>query len=446
MTAPSQQTGPVRPMFLQRRFLPMWTAFVLGVFADNTLRQALIIGVGFGYIAIAGFESGANAIPVVGSLFAVAMLIFSSISGQIAEKYDTAFLLRRIKLVELCLMGLAAIGFLTGNGWLLIAVLFGMGVQSAFFSPVRIGAMPKYLHKDELVRGNAIFNAGLYVAILSGLFLGGLLIERPAAASLLSALLVGASAFGWLAVRAAPPAPADAPDLTVDWNVPRQGYRILSYAVSAPGVLWPLMGAAAFFYTTTLVTVLVPIYIRDVWSAGGAVASIIMGLFAIGAGLGALSAALLARNRSGLGASAFGIGVASVLTTFSFALGLAAPPPADELRSVAEFFALPRSGLLAVAFCLTSAALGFYMVPLQAAAQRRAPPARRSRIMAAGNMMNAAAAMTGSLSVLIVTHANLSPNLAILLVAMLQAVISVVMAIRWRKLPSGAFDAPFEET
>lgn len=419
----------------------MWIAFVFGVLADNALRQALIIGVAFGYVLIAGFETGAAAIPIVGSLFAVAMLIFSSISGQIAEKYETSFLFRRLKLIELALMIVAAIGFLTANGWLLIAVMFAMGVQSAFFSPVRFGAMPKYLRRDELVRGNAIFNAGLYVSILSGLFIGGYLVESDHGAALLSALLIGAAGVGYLGARFAPPAAPDAPNLKIDFNAPKQGYRIIRFSFEAPGVLFPILGAASFFFMTTMVTVLVPIYVREVWGAGGAVANIVMGVFAAGAGIGALAAGLLSRKRSGLGASAFGVAAAAVLSAFTFALGLSAPAPGESLRSAEAFFALPQAPTLLAAFFLSSGFLGAYMVPLQAATQRRAPPARRSRIMASGNMMNAAAAMAGSLSVLTVTNAGLSPNAALLVVAGLQAGIAATMAYRWRTLPHGAHDA-----
>lgn len=418
----------------------MWAGFVLGTFADNALRQSLIIGVGFGYIAISGFDSGQNAIPVIGSLFAMAMVIFSSISGQIAEKYETAGLFRRLKLIEVALMAIAAIGFLTGSGRLLLATLFAMGVQSAFFSPVRISAMPKYLSSKELIRGNAIFNAGLYVAILTGLFLGGLLIERPSGARLTSLLLFGASLGGYLAIRSAPPAPPDAPGLKLDFNIPRQAWRILSFAMTAPGVRWPLIGGAAFFFTSTLVTVLVPIYVRELWGAGPGVANVTMGVFAIGAGLGALAASLLAKGKTGLAASGYGILAAAIFTFLIFLIGLTAPPPADQLRTLGEFLALPFAGAMLVLNAFASAALAFYMVPLQAAAQRRAPPERRARILAAGNMMNAAAAMLGSLSVMMVTLAGLSPNVALLLVALLQAAIVVIMGVRRAILPSGAFD------
>jgi|GEM_PF-5420907 len=105
-----------------------------------------------------------------------------------------------------------------------------------------------------------------------------------------------------------------------------------------------------------------------------------------------------------------------------------------------DFFALPGIAILCVCFALSSAALGLYMVPLQAAAQRRAPPERRARILAAGNMLNALAAMAGSLSVLFVTNTGLSPNNALLFVAALQAAIALYMGWRWRRVPQGLHD------
>lgn len=193
-----------RPLFLQQRFWPMWTALSLGAFTDNMLRQALLIGIPFGAIKISGLPNADDAIPIIGLFFPLAMLMFSTISGQIAEKYETASLFRRTKLAEVVLMAIAAIGFYLNSGLLLIITLFAMGAQSAFFSPARLAAMPKYLRPNELVRGNGLCNAGLYVSILVGLFLGGLLIAMPNGGAKISVILLVASLAGWLAIRNAP--------------------------------------------------------------------------------------------------------------------------------------------------------------------------------------------------------------------------------------------------
>lgn len=417
----------------------MWTALCLGAFADNMLRQALIIGIAFGAIPMGDLERPDDAIPIVGSLFAVAMLIFSSISGQIAERYETAMLFRRLKFVEVALMGVAAAGFLLNAGWLLVGVLFAMGAQSAFFNPARVGAMPKYLYADELVRGNGFCNAGLYVSILTGLFMGGLLIAEPGGGVKVACVLFAASLLGWLAVLFAPPAAADAPGLKLDWNPLRQTGRIFSYAFGAAGVARPLLGVALFYYISTMVTVLAPLYARGPLGADEAVATAIMGLFAVGIGTGALAAASLAKGRSGLGFSAFGVSLAGACSLLVYALTLALPP-AEARRSFDLFIESPQGMALGAVLVVSAVAMGLYVVPLQAAMQRRAPAERRSRIMAAGNMANAVAAICGSLSVLLVTGGALAPHQAFLAVAVLQVVIAAYMLRRRWRVRDGLYD------
>ena len=164
------------PLFFQRRFFPMWLGQSLGALADNMNRQILAIGVTYGAIPLAGIADGQKAIPLIGAFFPIAMLLASPLGGQFAEKFETAFMFRRTKIMEVALMVIAALGLLFNAGWFVVFALFGMGLQSAFFNPVRQAAMPKYLSSDELVRGNGLCNAGLYVAILLGFGLGGFLI------------------------------------------------------------------------------------------------------------------------------------------------------------------------------------------------------------------------------------------------------------------------------
>jgi len=424
----------------------MWTALSLGAFADNMLRQALIIGIAFGSIRTAGFAEANDAVPLIGSLFAVAMLYVSSISGQFAEKYETALMFRRTKLVELVLMAIAAAGFALNSGWLLIITLLLMGAQSAFFSPVRMAAMPKYLAPDELVRGNGLCNAGLYVSILLGLFFGGLLIAQQGGGMQVSLVLVAAAAAGWLASLAAPPAAANAPDLRIDWNPFSQSALILRFAFVSPGVTLPLLGAAFFFFASTLVTVLTPLYVRLALGADEMTATAIMGVFAIGAGLGALASAALSKRRSGLGFSAFGISAASVCAIAVYALTGAVTASGEAPQTIAALIADPAGVGLLAAFGASAVCMGLFVVPLQAAAQRRAPSDKRGRIMAASNMLNAAAAIAGSLSVLLVTRGVVGPASAFLLVAALQGAVALLMAWRKMKLDAGLYDTAHFET
>lgn len=135
ISAPAQtETSSQKPLMLQRRFLPMWTALSLGAFTDNMLKQALSIALVYG-ILTAPIIGNDSAVPIIGALFPIAMLLFSTLAGQVADKYETSMMFRRTKFVEFLLMVLAAIGFLISNSAILILALFLMGAQSAFSAP-----------------------------------------------------------------------------------------------------------------------------------------------------------------------------------------------------------------------------------------------------------------------------------------------------------------------
>ncbi|NHK29455.1 MFS transporter [Parvularcula flava] len=453
MTSPSPETtGLTGPFFFQRRFLPMWVAFVLGAFTDNMLKQALLIGLTFqALITLPGIADGASIVPVAGALFPLAMLVFSPIAGQVADKYETRKLFRLTKFVEFLLMVLAAAGFLMLGtplapvaGPVLVLALFLMGVQSAFFSPVRISAMPKYLTSQELIRANAFCNGGLYTSILLGLLLGGMLIIMDGGPLIVSIVLAIAALAGWLAIRATPEASPDDPGLTIEYNPLRLIQRQIGYVSREPPVIRPLIGIGLFFFISTAVTIAVPVYADETLNADGSVATAIMGLFAIGALIGAVISALLSRGRSGLGFATSAMTVASVASVALYIASALFEHDGDRLNAM-EFLSRPDGWLLAGLFMICSAAMGVFTVPLQAAVQRRARPQHRARIMASGNMLNALTAGIGSLSVLFVTGTAMTPHAAFLGIAALQATITLYMVFRRRSVPEGLYDEVLDD-
>jgi len=441
MNAPSHNAETTKtPLFFQRRFWPMWTALSLGTFADNVLRQSLLIGIPAGVISVPYFTNADNAIPYIGALLPIAILIFSSVSGQLADKYETSMMFRRTKFVEIILMSVAAIAFISGQGALAIAMLFAMGAQSAFFSPVRVSAMPKYLKPDELVRGNGLCNAGLFTFILMGYVVGGFLIIQDHGGIAVGAVLVSAAVGGWLASMQTPYAAANDPTLKISFNGFAQTITMFRYVFTSRGVAPPVLGVGVFYLLSTAVTVTVPLYGRDALHADPLVWTALNGLFAIGAGIGAIGAASLAKGRSGLGFSAAAIGAAGLVSFSIYVLTpLVAGTPDAPLHLDALFSTGPGLALVA-AFIGTSAFAGVYIAPLQAAVQRRAPAQFRARIMAANIFASAAFAIPGSLSVLAITLTGMDPRLAFIAVGAVMLTISGIMLLRRRLLPEGHYD------
>ena len=89
-----------------------------------------------------------------------------TLAGQIAERYEKALLIRFTTALEIVIMSVAAVGFIYGIPWLLMFCLFMTGVQSTLFGPVKYAILPQHLKSEELVGGNALIEAGTFVAIL----------------------------------------------------------------------------------------------------------------------------------------------------------------------------------------------------------------------------------------------------------------------------------------
>ena len=138
-----------------RRFLPLLVTQFLGAFNDNLFKNALVILITFVLAARSGLD-GRVLVVLAGGIFIFPFFLFSATAGQLADKYDKALLTRHIKLAEIVIMLAAGLGFWLGSVTLLMAVLFLMGAQSAFFGPIKFGILPDHLADDELVAGNAL--------------------------------------------------------------------------------------------------------------------------------------------------------------------------------------------------------------------------------------------------------------------------------------------------
>ncbi|RYF03367.1 MAG: MFS transporter, partial [Oxalobacteraceae bacterium] len=159
----------------QRRFAPFfWTQF-LGAFNDNVFKTALLTIITYDALTWTTTDVGLlnNLIP---GLFILPFLLFSATAGQLADKYEKSRLTRFVKVLEIAIMAVAAVGWLTHSLWVLVAAVVGMGLHSTLFGPVKYAYLPQQLRADELVGGNGVIEMGTFVGILLGEILGAVLV------------------------------------------------------------------------------------------------------------------------------------------------------------------------------------------------------------------------------------------------------------------------------
>lgn len=395
------------------------------------LRQATILAIfsvaaySYGEVDFSmpwGWGNAASAIVSVG--FTLPIMIFSPLSGQIADRVDRDVLVRKLKYIELCLMAYASLCFAIGNGPQLIFALFLMGTQSAFFSPVRTSLMPQYYRPDELAMANGIFNAILFVAIVAGLGIGGALIITEGGRLMVSLILVIAAVLGALFATQCPKAPVSNSS-PINWNIPLVAVKMFRQAARQDGILYPMLGIGWFWMINAATIAILPNVVRDTLQASDGVINACLAISAIGAGLGSMTAGFIINKfRDSLSFAGWAIALNSILW---LAAWLVFP---NHRIPEAGFFSF---GNLPLILILLAAAmtLGMFVVPLMAILQHRAPNEIRAQIMGTSNMTNGAmATFIGIFVALVTLLLNPPPHHHLLFLAVLQA---GLFAFMWRR-------------
>ena len=411
----------------QRRFAPFfWTQF-LGAGNDNIFKFAFTVLATYHAADWGGLDSQLAG-PIIGGLFIAPFMLFSATAGQLADKYDKAFLARWVKNLEIIFMLVIAGGFVWQSAHLLFAGVFLMGCHSTLFGPVKFAYLPQHLNDSELTGGNGMVEMGTFVAILLGTMLGGALVAIPGIGpayvgmtSLVIALM------GRLAAQFIPASPAPVPELKVNWNPVTETFANLKIAGQNRTVFLSLIGISWLWFFGSIFLTSFTAFSKDVLSGNEQVVTLLLALFSIGIGLGCMLCEKMSGNRVEIGLVPFGsIG----MTIFAIDLYFASRGlKVQALTGAVAFVTDAAHGhthfrVMADLFLLAMFS-GFYSVPLYALMQSRTEPAYRARIVAANNILNAIFMVIASLMAAAILHNGLSLPELYLVVGIMNAAVAL---------------------
>ena len=366
--------------------MPLFLTQFLGAFNDNLFKSALVTLITFDLAAKYGLNAPVL-ITVVAGLFILPFFLFSSLAGQISDKYEKSRLIRIIKLVEIILMLLTAAAFHYVQMWWLIALLFLMGAQSTFFGPLKYSVLPQLLREDELVAGNGLVNAGTNVAILTGTLCGGLFIMSPLGRYYISAGIVGVAAAGYLASRFIPVLPASSPELKIDRNLFRSTWQLITYPVPNRPVFMSIIGISWFWFLGSVFLAQFPSFAKDIVGGDEQVSTLFLVVFTVGIGFGATFCNKLLGGRvSGKYVPASLIAI-SVFIVMLYAVSPSGAP-GGPLAGVWEFLSSGRAWLVVLSMFLIAASGGLYSIPMYAMMQNLTPETHMARTIASLNIID----------------------------------------------------------
>ncbi|MBR0317471.1 MAG: MFS transporter [Synergistaceae bacterium] len=373
-------------LLLTRRFMPMFLTQFLGAFNDNFFKSALMMLITYKLGDAAGIDSRILVNAAAG-IFILPFFIFAPTASDLADKYDRSDLMRWVKFAEIVIMAGAALGFWLNNVWLLMAVLFLMGSQSAFFSPAKYSILPQHLNEDELIAGNGLIQMGTYLAILTGTIAGGLMILKENGIFWVGGLAVTIAFSGWVSSMLIPPTKPINSNLKVSFNIVSRTAAMFKDIYPMRKVFGSMLAISWFWLVGSVFLAQFPTYSRLILGTDESVATSFLAIFSCGIGLGSMACNAILKSKvttKYVPAAAYGIAIASILLW----LVSDRPPVAENTPIIGalEFFSKPENFM--ITFCLFAIAFcgGLYIVPLYAVMQTKAPEEKVSSVIACSNI------------------------------------------------------------
>ncbi len=409
-------------LFGQKRFLPLFLTQFAGAFNDNLFKNAFLVLIAFHGLSTAGLNA-ATLVNMAAGVFILPFFLFSTLAGQLAEKYDKATLAQWIKLLEIAIMVVAGFGFIWHNAALLMSCLFLMGVHSALFGPLKYSVLPQYLKENEILGGNGLIEMGTFIAILLGQIAGTLLVQhQPHGETLVIWVCVAVAILGYYFSRSMPSAPPTAPDLKIGWNIFSETAKILSHAKKNKTVFNSLLGISWFWFFGSIYLTQFPNFAKETLHGDATVYTLLMTIFSLGVGIGSLLCEKLSDSKVELGLVPFGsIG----LSIFAIDLFFASSNLPHTPQTAQSFLMAFSHWRIIIDLFLIGVFGGIFIVPLYALIQTRTEREFTSRAIAANNILNSLFMVVAAGMSILLLNAGISVRELLLIAGILNIFVAI---------------------
>jgi acyl-[acyl-carrier-protein]-phospholipid O-acyltransferase/long-chain-fatty-acid--[acyl-carrier-protein] ligase len=420
-----------------RRFGPLFATQFLSAFNDNALKNALVLMLAYRPEMADGLSAGIL-IPLAGALFILPFFLLSATAGELADALDKARLIRIIKLSEIAVMLVAAAGVIYASPVTLLALLFVMGIEATFFGPLKYAILPDLLRLDDLLLGNALVEAGTFLAILFGT-IAGMLIAGEHGAKLVSGLIVLIALIAYLSSRSIPATAPSAQRARVSVNFVAATARLIADSRREPVRFRSILGISWFWLVGATYLSQFPTYVHLYLNSEEAVVTLFLTVFSVGVGCGSLLGNRILKGRISARIVPWGgLGIA----LFSILLWAASPRGGlytGGLLTVGDFLATPTHWLILAALFGIAVSGGLFILPLYALLQTAGDEHRRARAIGANNVVNAAAMVLSAVVVIGLVAIGISvPQLFLLTGILTLGVAAVFWRLRAALVPSPA--------
>ncbi len=373
-------------------FLSLVATQFFGAMNDNVLKMVLAFMVIEGGPWETAFGVGGQGF--VGVCFAVPFVLLSGFAGQVADRHSKRTVTKWVKIAEVPIAAIGAIGFFTDNAWITLLALIALACQSSFFGPAKYGMIPELVKDSDLSRANGTINMMTNLAVILGTWLGGKIADayQPKPVELADGSVVTADPIMWLpgvalilvalvglvcAFFLTPVKPGDK-SLKYNFN-PLATYITVIKEMSKTRLLMVMMAWGYFYMLAAIALLIIPEY-NEVLGIDRSEASALMGVLGISVGLGCALAGLISGHH--IEPRLVPIGAAG-LTVFFVLLASIEPTLPDMPKQLRVVFSNTGGFIFGAGICA-----GFYIIPLQAMLQKFSPDGERGQFLGTANAVS----------------------------------------------------------
>jgi MFS family permease len=397
LSNPDQSAAQASASFLRdRSFWGLTISQLLGAFNDNMFKQLVLLlclEKAHDIAQATGGPISDHYQPIAMAVFAIPWILFSGVSGFLADRLSKRRIVVLCKSMEIVVMGCGLLAFLSGHLWALFVVLFVMSAQSTVFGPAKYGMLPEQFRSEDLPQINGIFQMTTFLAIILGFASAGILKEAlpgQEGLALVSVVSIAIAVLGTGAACLVRPTPVAQPELKLTWK-----------AAGIDGENWKLIQDNRFLLGVLLMSCLF-------WFVGGVVQpsvnsfgeydlklrsdriGILQACMGVGIAFGCVMSGRLSKSRIRFGlvrAGMLGMAVGfPALTAISYFYPGVAAEDADSGNLILD--ASSAEWLARVCLIWIGGCAGIFAVPLQVALQSVPPESQKGRMIGTMNLVN----------------------------------------------------------
>jgi acyl-[acyl-carrier-protein]-phospholipid O-acyltransferase/long-chain-fatty-acid--[acyl-carrier-protein] ligase len=386
----------------------------LGALNDNAFRLVMALAL----VAKASDPrlgpDGMDYTPIMigGVVFAIPYILFSSAAGVLADRFSKRKMIVLCNFCEVLVMVLGLFAFLADNPVYLYIVLFLMAAQSAFFSPNKLGILPEIVPRERLSYANGLFESFTYIAIILGTVGGSWVLyenfgapeKQPFAETVscwrASVVCIALGATGFLVSLLVKDTGARASGKKPTPWFWADVYRNLRSCGGDRYLLLTIFAVGFFLFLGSIIQINVTPYGVDILEMKKAAAANLFLFTAFGIGAGSFLAGRLSGRVVEIGLVPLGSAIVST------ALILFILPVANPWFAISLLFLMGMGG-------------GFYIVPLHAFLQARAPEENRGELIATANFFSFCGVALASGFLYLLDDLKITPDMRFFIVGLL---------------------------